>query len=489
MSCLYAQWRCDVKVATLLAQTIVANQASPMTAVPSSQALYPRTVTPPAEPLSLFRFVLRFIENPLLALPQQAYEDWLVAQESANRVIYWVSAPALIEDLLLRNADKLIQSPVQKRVLRRALRDGVLSADGELWRWQRRTMAPVFRPAEILTYVPVMAAPAEETLERWRASAPGSLQHIDEAMTEATFAVIMRTMLKGGITREAEIIRRETSRGLKNITWDMLYGSFRLPEWLPHPASWTLERSARRMRRAVRDIIERRVREADGENANDLLARLLAARDPETGEPMSMERLINNLLTLLEAGHETTSRALSWTLYLLARATEWQDAVRKEVRSVIGDQPIEGRHIEQLTVTQQVLKESMRLYPPVPVMSRVATEAFKAGGADFPEGCIILFPIYCIHRHRQLWDDPARFDPSRFAPERGDYPRTQYMPFGAGSRICLGASFAMAEATAILATLIRGASFEWDGIVDPEPVSRVTLQAKGGIALKVTPLQ
>jgi cytochrome P450 len=458
-----------------------------MTAVQSAQAFYPRTITPPAEPLSLPRFVLRFIENPLLALPQQAYEEALVAQESGNRVIYWISAPELIEELLLRHAERLIQSPVQKRVFRRALKDGILSADGDLWRWQRRTMAPVFRPAEILTYVPDMAAPADDQLRQWRQDQPGSLQDIDEAMTGVTFTVIMQTML-GGITEEAETIRKATAQSLRHVTWEMLYGSFPLPEWFPHPASWTLERAAKRMRGAVRSIIERRMREEKGDSADDLLARLMAARDPETGEPMSMERLINNLLTLLEAGHETTSRALSWTLYLLARAPEWQDAVRDEVRSVIGDQPIEGRHIGQLTVTQQVLKETMRLYPPVPVMSRVATQAFRAGGVDFPEGCVILFPIYCIHRHRQLWDDPARFDPSRFSPELDTYPRTQYMPFGAGSRICLGASFAMTEATAILATLIRGAAFEWDGIVDPEPVSRVTLQAKGGIALKVTPL-
>lgn len=459
-----------------------------MSAALSSPALYPRTVTPPPKPLSLFPFILRFTRNPLLALPQQAYEQPLITRENRKRTIYWISAPALVEDILLRNADKLIQSPVQKRVFRRALRDGVLSAEGELWRWQRRTMAPVFRPVEILTYVPVMADPAEETLERWRQDAPGSLQQIDEAMNDATFAVIMRTMLKGGISREAEIIRQETTRTIKNINWEMLYGFLRLPEWLPHPASWALENGARRMRSAVGDIIERRIQEPYGEDTSDMLARLMAARDPETGEPMSMDRLINNLLTLLVAGHETTSRALSWTLYLLARAPEWQDAVREEVRTVIGDGPIEGRHIEQLIVTTQVLKESMRLYPPVPVMSRVVTEAFQAGGIDFPGDSVILFPIYCIHRHTQLWEDPARFDPTRFSPERGDYPRTQYMPFGAGSRVCLGASFAMAEATAILATLIRGASFEWDGIVDPEPVSRVTLQAKGGIALKVAPL-
>lgn len=460
-----------------------------MTAIETAKAFYPRSVTPPAKPLSLLKFVYRFLKNPLLALPQQAYEEPYVVMAERDPVIFWVSGPDIVDDILIRNAGKLHQSPIQKRVFRRALQDGILSSDGELWRWQRRTMAPIFRPSEILKYVPAMAAPAEELLERWRQSPPGSLQQVDEDMVDTTFAVIMRTMLKGGAPREAEIIRRSTAQALDHVTWEMLYGSFRLPLWLPHPRSWTLDRASRRLRGAVRDIIERRQRELD-DSAEDLLGRLLAAQDPESGEPMEMDRLINNLLTLLEAGHETTSRGLAWTLYLLARSPEWQDAVRNEIRSVCGDEPLEGRHIEQLRITQQVLKESMRLYPPVPVMSRIVTQSFNAGGLFFPKASIIIIPIYCIHRHRMLWDDPDRFDPRRFAPEReAACLRTQFMPFGAGSRICLGGSFAMAEATAILATLVRSARFEWDGIVNPEPVSRITLQAKGGIALKLTMLR
>jgi cytochrome P450 len=306
-------------------------------------------------------------------------------------------------------------------------------------------------------------------------------------MVETTFSVIARTMLMGGEPREAETIKRATGQSLTHIAWDMMYGVLRLPDWLPHPASWVLNRCARQLRGAVFDIITRR--QAEGGGGDDLLGRLLAARDPETGAPMTMEQLINNLLTLLEAGHETTSRALTWTLYLLARAPEWQDRVREEVKAVAGSGSVRAEHLPSLRITQQVLKESMRLYAPVPVMSRLASEQIELGGHTVPVGGMVIIPIFCIHRHRQLWEDPDRFDPSRFTPEReAGYARTQFMPFGAGARICLGSTFAMTEATVILATLARAARFEWDGKHVPEPISRVTLHPRGGMPLKVTPL-
>ncbi len=452
-----------------------------------AEALYPPTVTPPPRPLPLRKFVFRFLKNPLLALPQGAYEEPIMALKRRNSPIFWVTRPDLVEEILIRRAADFIKTPAEKRVFRRTLKDGVLSSDGQLWRWQRRTMAPLFRPSEILNYVPSMAEPAEELLAKWRQAEPGSIQRIDHAMTEATFSVIARTMLKGGEPSEAAIIKRVTAQSLNHISWDIMYGLLRLPQWMPHPASWMLKRSAEQLRGSVHAIIARR--KAEGGEGEDLLGRLLAARDPETGEPMSMDQLINNLLTLLEAGHETTSRGLAWTLYLLSRSPGWQETVRAEVASVCGEGRIEAGHVNELRLTQQVLKESMRLYPPVPVMSRFACKPIELAGMQVPAGSITIIPIFCIHRHKQLWADPGRFDPTRFSPEReAGYPRTQFMPFGAGPRICLGNSFAMAEATVILATLIRGARFEWDGRHNPEPVSRVTLQPRGGMPLKVTTL-
>ncbi len=348
-------------------------------AVPTVPALYPPTVTPPAQPLPLRKFVFRFVRNPLLALPQAAYEDRFVRLESSRYNVYWVVAPDLVEDVLIKHTATFLKSPVEKRVFRRTLKDGVLSADGALWRWQRRTMAPLFRPSEMANYLPGMAQPAEELLAKWRAAPPGSVQQVDHDMTDATFAVIERTMLQGGAPRESAIIKRATGQSLAYISWEIMYGALNVPLWFPHPASWILKRSAKRLRGAVADIIVRRQREGGG-GSGDLLGRLLDARDPETGEPMSMEQLVNNLLTLLEAGHETTARALTWTLYLLARAPEWQDAARAEIAALCGEGKIAPEHIGALQVTQQVLKEAMRLYAPVPVVSRVAMQTVELTG-------------------------------------------------------------------------------------------------------------
>jgi cytochrome P450 len=203
---------------------------------------------------------------------------------------------------------------------------------------------------------------------------------------------------------------------------------------------------------------------------------------------MSEKQLIDNLVTFLAAGHETTAKALTWTLYLLARAPQWQDRILAEVEAVVGAEAIAAQHLERLTTTRAVLKESMRLYPPAPVMTRMVAEDMTLGPVSLKARTLIVIPIFAVHRHRKLWVDPDRFDPERFAPEReAKLARTQFMPFGFGPRTCIGGSFAMMEATAILATLVRRARFAWDGAHMPEPISRVTLRPKGGMPLEVWP--
>jgi cytochrome P450 len=447
---------------------------------------YPPTITPPEHPLPFLKLLLRLIENPLSVLPRAADEEKITLLRKPMSTVAWVSDPALVEDILVTRAAAFEKTTAEKRVFARTLRDGVLTAEGKLWRWQRRAMAPMFRHAEILRYVPAMADAAAEQVQRWRRSRPGAVQRIDNDMIETTFAIIARTMLTGGLPAESEIIKRATAQTLSRISWEIAYALLRLPRWLPHPASFQLVRSAHQLLQAVGDIITRR--QASGSAAEeDLLDRLLAARDPESGEPMSHDQLVNNLLTLLEAGHETTSRSLAWTLYLLARAPDWQERLRAEVLAVAGDGPITAEHLPALRLTHQVLKEAMRLYPPVPVISRVTLEPVVLAGEHIPARAMIVIPIYAIHRHRRLWSDPDRFDPTRFAPEREEtFPRGQFMPFGVGPRICLGAAFAMAEAAVALATFVRAARFEWDGRPEPKPISRITLQAKGGMSLRVT---
>jgi cytochrome P450 len=242
------------------------------------------------------------------------------------------------------------------------------------------------------------------------------------------------------------------------------------------------------MRGTVAQMIHarRRVQQDAAAEPDDLMRRLIAAHDPESGQSMNDEQLIDNALTFYLAGHETTAKALTWTLYLLARSPEWTAALKEEIARVTGGAPIAAAHIEGFVRVRQVLRESMRLYPPVPMMSRQAVADARIGEHDVKAGASILMPIYAIHRHTRRWEDPDAFDPDRFSPEReAQMPRYQFMPFGAGPRVCIGMSFAMLEATAMLATMLQKTRFEPVEGHDPLPMARVTLAPRGGMPLKV----
>lgn len=451
-----------------------------------AHGLYPPTVKGPPKPLPLRKFLLSFVRNPLTALPQAAYEESIVLFDNGASLVAWVTDPELIERVLLHDAERFPKTLLEKRVFAGFLGDGILTSQGASWRWQRRTAAPLFRPADLAGLVPAMSAEAEAQLARWRASPAGTVQAVDRAMTETTFRVISATMFAGSADAEAATILHAADTALSTVSWEVAAAMMHVPRWLWYPGKYRRRRAGRELRAAVAAVLARR--RADGLEGDDLLARLARAQDPETGAPMSEKQLIDNLVTFLAAGHETTAKALTWTLYLIARAPEWQERIRAEVQAVAGGAPIEAGHLDKLAVTKAVLEESMRLYPPAPVMTRQVGAATSLGGAMLPKGTLITIPIYAVHRHRRRWDDPDRFDPERFAPERrGKILRTQFMPFGFGPRTCIGGSFAMMEGVAILATLVRGADFEWDGKHLPEPVSRVTLRPKGGMPLIVRP--
>ncbi|MGH8766135.1 MAG: cytochrome P450, partial [Burkholderiales bacterium] len=235
-------------------------------------------------------------------------------------------------------------------------------------------------------------------------------------------------------------------------------------------------------------VRERRRADAGGGAASDdLLHRLMRAKDPETGRTMNRRQLVDNLLTFYLAGHETTARALAWTLFLLSRSPEWSARLEEEIERVTGGSPVQSAHVEQLVLVQQVIKESMRLYPPVPLLSRQCVAPARLRDLDIVPGATIAMPIYAMHRHAKRWEDPDSFDPTRFAPEReAKIPRYQYLPFGAGPRICIGMAFAMLEATVMLATLLQHARFTPAGDADPVPVARVTLQPRDGLPLAVS---
>jgi cytochrome P450 len=218
-----------------------------------------------------------------------------------------------------------------------------------------------------------------------------------------------------------------------------------------------------------------------------LLNLMRAAHDPETGRTMSDDELVANLLTFITAGHETTAVALTWALWLLAKDQVTQQRVFDEVKSVAADQPIDAASVEGLAFSRQVIQEAMRLFPPAPGIARISKAAVKIGDMQFSAGTRIHIPVFALHRNAGLWDNPDAFDPDRFAPELVKARRRfAFLPFGGGPRVCIGGGFAMLEAAAILATIIRAFHFDPVAGHKPKPVARVTLRPAGGMPLLIT---
>lgn len=443
--------------------------------------LLPIRVTPPAHPLRGLSFLAAFVRNPISVVPRAAYEGDYAAYDGGGRRIAWITGPDMIRQVLLDERENF-QKLSQIRLLSPLLGKGMLTSEGADWKWQRQAAAPMFRHHDLMNFVPAFVRAAKDTLARWRAQ-PG-VQAVDRDMSQATFDVIAATLLPSTDAALPREVGRSTADFQRAGAWGQLYAVASFPKWLPQPGRRMLRQSVRALRGSVAGVIAER--RAQGAAPDDLLGRLMAARDPETGQAMDDEQLIDNLLTFYLAGHETTAKALTWTLYLLARSPEWSAALQDEVARVTGGDDVQAAHIDKLALTQQVLKESMRLFPPVPLMTRQAIADTALGGHAVRAGTSVVMPIYAIHRHAKRWEDADAFDPARFAPEsEARIPRYQYLPFGAGPRICIGQAFAMIEATAILATFIARARFAPVNGHEPEPVGRVTLVPRGGMPLAV----
>jgi cytochrome P450 len=442
----------------------------------------PPPITPPARPLNRLSFMAKFVRNPLLVLPQAVYEQDAVPFPGKVPII-WITEPNLIKAVLLDQRDSFGKI-VQTRILGPLLGKGILTSEGSEWKWQRQTSAPMFRHNELMTFVPTFVSATRGLMARWQQFPSGSVHEIERDMTKVTFDVISATLLPSADATVGSAVEASAGRFQKAGAWALLYAVANAPKWLPRPHRRSQQEAVDMLRSSVAAML--REREAEPQTRDDLMHRLMTARHPETGQPMNEEQLIDNLLTFYLAGHDTTAKALTWTLYLLARSPEWTAALKDEIRRVTGGGAVTAEQIDKLVLTQQVIKESMRLYPPVPVMSRQAVTDTALGPYAVQAGASIVIPIYALHRHKRRWADPDVFDPMRFTPDKEKHlSRYQYMPFGAGPRICIGMAFAMIEATAILATILQSARFELAEAAEPMPLARVTLVPKGGMRLKV----
>jgi len=428
--------------------------------------------------LSFRRDVLR-----LLLDTRERYGD-VVRFRLGPAVFHLVAHPDLIRQVLQERADQYDKETRSSAKIRSMTGHGLLTTSQELWRRQRRLIQPGFRPAAIATFVERMTEATAAMLERWR---PQETIDIASEMMRLTYTIVGRTLFSTDVAADAEEVEHAMEVLLAH-TYRRLERLVDLPEALPTPGNRRFRAALATVDRVVYRILSARRQAGDGSEPADLLAILLQARDEESGQGMDDRQIRNEVLTLLLAGHETTANALTWTFYLLARHPEAMERVRAEAAAVLGDRPPTSEDLAALPCTERVIRESMRLYPPIWAMERRAALADELGGYPIPAGSTVVVSPWVTHRHPAFWSDPERFDPERFTEERtAGRPTLAYLPFGAGPRFCIGGHFAMTEALVITAMVIRSWRLRLvkGHPVVPEP--GITLRARHGVALTLTP--
>ncbi|HUZ67859.1 MAG TPA: cytochrome P450 [Beijerinckiaceae bacterium] len=449
---------------------------------------WPPAPTPNEKPLGLLRLLATLWRNPLEAWTQAHFEEPIVIQRAPFGEVAVVSDPPSIRRILIENVENYQKDSLQRRILGAAMREGLLTAEGDRWREQRRALSQIFSRRTVTGFAAAMAAAVRAVSERWRAAPDGATHDIAQEMARLTLDVLVRTVFSDGFGEDPDTIRAAMQRYFEAIGRIDPFDILGLPDAVPRPLRASAWSAGRVFDRAVDAIIAKRAAgaaaRASEHRAPDLLDLLLAARDPESGRGLSEAEVRANIITFIAAGHETTSNALTWTLYLLSCSHEWRERVLREAEAA-AQTPAEELEA-RLPVTRAVIDESVRLYPPLVAISRQAIGPDCLAGLPIEPGTFVVIAPYILHRHRKLWDRPNAFDPTRFLQEnRRSIDKCAYLPFGVGPRVCIGSAFALQEATIALAEFTREFVFQSPPGRIVRPLHRVTLKPAGGLPMRV----
>ncbi len=396
----------------------------------------------------------------------------------------FLAHPDDIYHVLIQNHRNYVKQTKGYKIMRLLLGNGLVTSEGDFWLRQRRIAQPSFHPQRIRSFGATMVEATAAKLDAWSKSCErGDVIDVAGEMMEVALDIVGRTLLSTPMADHTNTVGPALDIVMPDV-FRRTNSPLALPLWVP-------TKQNRRVRRAMRDlddvvdgiIAERR---QNDDNPSDLLDMLMQARDEKTGEAMSDQQLRDEVLTIFLAGHETTATALSWTWYLLARHPEVESRLHEELDEVLP----EGRFptiddLHELKWTRLIIDESMRLYPPVPVIARLSREDDVIGGVRIPGNTYVFMVPFITHRHPEFWPDPERFDPERFRERPADRPRFAYFPFLGGPRQCIGNNFALMEAQLILATIARRYRLR---PVDEEPVGfdvNITLRPEGGMPMRI----
>lgn len=441
--------------------------------------LRPPRPDPAPETMSSFRRIMMIRISGIAGWTERAYQEDMLQGRFLGHASFTLNNPDAIRHVLIDNYENYGRTPPGIRVLRPVLGEGLLLAEGKPWKLQRRTLAPAFTPRAVGTLVPHMRAVIEETIAELDGKT-GRPVDLREVMQRMTLEIAGRTMFSFGMAEHGPTLRAFVieygSRLARPHFWDLV-----LPLGWPSPQDIQRAFFRRRWRAFVRALMaQRRIHAHTDDAPRDLFDLMVAARDPETGEAFSDDNLIDQVATMILAGHETTATALFWALLLLAEDSASQDELAREARAA-GPSP----EPEALKFTRAVLDETMRLYPPAYLIARQAHGPDTIAGHAVRKGDVVFIAPWLLHRHVKLWDDPDAFVPQRFLTATPP-DRFAYLPFGVGPRICIGAHFALTEATLALARIVGAFRIERIDATPVMPIGIVTTQPDHSPMFKIT---
>ena len=434
----------------------------------------------PDGPLTFRQFLTLVRDNTLATYPLEAFDEDIIAGRLLWRRRFIINEPSGIRHVLLDNAANYRKSELTRRLLEPGLGRGLLTSEGETWRRHRRIMAPAFDRRSIEGYAPVITAFTDGLLAEWDALPDSSEVDVGAAMMRTTLHIISRAMFSANSDEIVDVVERGVGRYQMTVRPSLL-DLLGFPAWLANLFSRRggSAKVFNEFDAAVDKLINSRAH-GGGAQPRDLLARLVAASDAETGGGMTAKEVRDEVVTIFMAGHETTAQALTWTWYLLSLHPAVEARLDEELGAVLNGRTPHYGDIASLRYTWMVIEESMRLYPPAHTMAREPIAVDYVLGQRIPPGAIVLIAPWLLHRKASLWPEPHRFNPDRFMTEP---PRFSYIPFGAGQRICIGAAFAMTEAILILATIAQRYRLRLKPGHPIDPQGLITLRPRHGMPM------
>lgn len=453
---------------------------------PGASPPSPAPRVPPGPPprrgrvLGSIGYYLNFLADPLgyVAGRFDRYGDIYYAP-SVDGGLYAIKHPDHLYEVLVTRAASYEKTHTALRRLSEVLGGGLLNSDGDRWKRHRRMIQPAFSHARVSGYA---AAMIDETLAATARLGDGEVCDVDREMMELTLRVVSRALFSHDAGNDTATISRAMSAFQARLAGPEL-----VPKWIPWPRRNRVEQAIDDLDRIVYGMIAARRAQTETPEPPDLLHMLVTAIDEEgDGGRLTEKEVRDELVTLFLAGHETTSNALTWTWHLLAQHPGVEAKLHAELDAVLGTRAPRLEDLERLPYTDQVIKEAMRLYPPVFMVARQAREDTEIGGYPVPRGSEVVLWIYQTHHDPRWYPEPAAFRPERFAPgEEARLPKLAYLPFGAGPRTCIGKSFAMIEARLILASIAQRFRFTPVPGHPVEEAPRLTLGVKRGLRMVV----